>query len=156
MLEVEIPGFGVLRVAHLVLDYNGTLAVDGRLLDGVAAELRALATQLQIHVLTADTFGLAQSELADLPVSLVILPVKAQAEAKLAHVKRLGASAVVAIGNGRNNRKMLKAAALGIVIVQPEGAAAEAVAAGDLVSTSVLHALALLHNPRRLIATLRS
>ncbi len=156
MIEVQLPGFGGLRLAPLVLDYDGTLAVDGRLLSGVTAELRALAAQLQIHVLTADTFGLAQGELAGLPVNLVILPVNSQAKAKLAHVKRLGAAAVVAIGNGRNDRQMLKAAALGIAVVQPEGAAAEAVAAADLVSASVLHALALLHHPRRLVATLRS
>ena len=29
MIEIEIPGFGALQLAHLVLDYNSTLAVNG-------------------------------------------------------------------------------------------------------------------------------
>lgn len=54
MIRIDIPGFRSLALAHLVLDYNGTLAL----------------------------------------------------------VTRLGADAVVAIGNGRNDRMMLKGAAL--------------------------------------------
>jgi hypothetical protein len=29
VIEIEIPGFQVLQLSHLVLDYNGTLAVNG-------------------------------------------------------------------------------------------------------------------------------
>ena len=36
MLRTDIPGFGSLRIEHLVLDYNGTLALDGRMLPGRA------------------------------------------------------------------------------------------------------------------------
>ena len=32
MIAETIPGYGAVRIEHLVLDYNGTLAVDGRLL----------------------------------------------------------------------------------------------------------------------------
>jgi soluble P-type ATPase len=51
---------------------------------------------------------------------------------------------------------MLSAAALGIAIIQREGSAAETVASADVVSTNILDALELLHNPKRLVATLRS
>jgi soluble P-type ATPase len=71
MISVDIPGFGALELAHLVLDYNGTLAIDGRLLPGVADALLDLAPSLRIHVVTADTFGLAKAELAGLPVELL-------------------------------------------------------------------------------------
>ena len=40
MIAHKIPGFGALRLEHLVLDYNGTLALDGRLLRGVGPRLR--------------------------------------------------------------------------------------------------------------------
>jgi len=43
MIELTVPGFGALRLEHLVLDYNGTLAVDGKLLPGVRDALGALA-----------------------------------------------------------------------------------------------------------------
>jgi soluble P-type ATPase len=59
VIAVDIPGYKRLRVRHLVLDYNGTLALDGRLLPGVAEALRRLHRTLEIHVLTADTFGTA-------------------------------------------------------------------------------------------------
>jgi soluble P-type ATPase len=157
MISIDVPGFGKLELAHLVLDYNGTLAVDGALLPGVAQALGELAPSIQIHVVTADTFGLARAQLAALPVALTIIkPTEDQADAKLRFVSELGAHTVVAIGNGRNDRKMLNAAALGVALVQGEGGAVEALANGDLVCTGVIDALELLRNPKRLVATLRS
>jgi len=156
MISIDIPGFATLELAHLVLDYNGTLALDGGLLVGVAEALSGLATSIRIHVVTADTFGLAQAQLAELPVNLVVTPTEGQAEAKLQFVSALGADTVVAIGNGRNDHKMLGAAALGIALVQREGGAAQALASADLVCLSIVDALELLRNPKRLVATLRS
>ena len=156
MISVDIPGFRKLELAHLVLDYNGTLALDGNLLPGVAERLASIAPALCIHVITADTFGLAKEQLAGLPVNFTITPAASQAEAKLQFVSGLGAHSVVAIGNGRNDRKMLSAAALGIALIQREGGAAETLASADVVSTSILDALELLRNPKRLVATLRS
>jgi soluble P-type ATPase len=156
MITVEIPDFCRLQLQHLVLDYNGTLARDGKLLAPVPRLLRALARLVRIHIVTADTFGMAVRELEGLPVELKILPVKSQAAAKSSLITKLGADAVVAIGNGRNDRKMLKAAALGIVVVQGEGAAAQTVAAADVVVTNIKTALELLLNAKRLKATLRS
>lgn len=156
MIAVTIPGFGALELRHLVLDYNGTLAVDGKLLPGVREALTALADRLEIHVITADTFGLAGTELAGLPVNITIIPQAEQAEIKLAHVVRLGTESVFAIGNGRNDRKMLAAAAVGVALTQGEGASAETLAAADVVATHVVDALDLLLHPKRLIATLRS
>lgn len=156
MIAIDIPGFGALELRHLVLDYNGTLAHDGVLLPGVADALTTLAAQIEISVITADTFGVARAQVAGLPLSLAVLPAGGQAEAKRDFVAQLGAGAVVAIGNGRNDRLMLASAAIGIALVQREGAAALTLAAADVVCSSILDALALLQNPGRLIATLRS
>ena len=156
MIEVAIPGFGKLALRHLVLDYNGTLAVDGRLLPGVRDALAAVAHDLDLHVITADTFGSAGVDLEGLPVNLTIVPESGQAEAKLAHVERLGPEGVFAVGNGRNDRKMLAAATVGVAVMQAEGAAAETIAAADVVVATIGDALDLLLRPARLIATLRS
>jgi soluble P-type ATPase len=156
LIDIDVPGFRRLQLKQLVSDYNGTLAVDGKLLPGVAEAFAALAGRLEIHVITADTFGLARSELAGLLMELHITPVAEQAQTKLAFVNSLGAEAVVAIGNGRNDRLMLEAAALGIAVIQREGAAGEALARADVVAPSILDALDLLREPKRLIATLRS
>lgn len=156
MLRISIPGFGDLELTRLVIDYNGTLAQDGKLLPGAREVIRTAAADLEIHVLTADTFGLAASQLAGLPVTLAILPATGQEEAKRSFVESLGASSIIAIGNGRNDRGMLAASALGIAVIQAEGAAISAINAADIVTTTVLDAFDLLHHPKRLIATLRS
>jgi soluble P-type ATPase len=156
MFEIAIPGFGNCRLEHLVLDYNGTLAVDGELLAGVAAKLEALSTRITIHVVTADTFGVARKALAGLPCQLTIVDPLAQAQAKADYVERLGAQGVVCIGNGRNDRLMFEAAFLAIAVLQKEGASAQALAAADVVTSDIHDALDLLVNPKRLIASLRS
>ncbi|HSQ79939.1 MAG TPA: HAD hydrolase family protein [Casimicrobiaceae bacterium] len=156
MLAIDIPGFADLRLEHLVLDFNGTLAVDGRLLRGVAPVLRELSAALQIHVHTADTFGQAAEELAGLPLRLVVIRSANQAEMKLELVRRLDVSRVAAIGNGRNDRMMLEAVALGIAVMQHEGAAQTTLGHADVVTPGILEALGLLQHPLRLAATLRA
>ena len=156
MIEVNIPGYKVLRIEHLVLDHNGTLAVDGILIEGVKKRLEELSRVLQIHVVTADTFGKARSQLEGIPCELTVLPTGDQDLGKLAFVKRLGSDRTACIGNGRNDCLMLKEAALGIAVILAEGAAAVTLNSADVVCTSILSALELLQNPLRLTATLRS
>jgi soluble P-type ATPase len=156
MIEIDIPGYKILQLKHLVLDYNGTLSCDGKLISGVGRELRSLAEKMQIHVLTADTFGKARSGLKDIPCELSVLPVANQDFGKLEYVKDIGAVSAVCIGNGRNDNLMLKEAALGIAVVLEEGAAVKTILSADVVCTSIISALELLSNPLRLVATLRS
>ena len=155
MLQLAVPGFGRLELTEAVCDYNGTLAADGRLLDGVRERIIELSAQLRVHVVTADTFGSATGQLQGAPCALTILDAGGQALAKRDFVHRLGAEHVVAIGNGRNDRLMLDAAALGIAVGGPEGAAAEALRASDIVVWHILDAFDLLLKPTRLLATLR-
>ncbi len=155
MLEVDIPGFRVLRLFHLVLDFNGTLACDGRLIEGIGEKVRALHEHLQIHVLTADTFGRVGAEIEGLGCILSVIPKQHEAEAKLHYIQKLGVEMTACIGNGRNDRLMLESAALGIAVIQVEGASTEAILSADVATTSILDALDLLQNPLRLTATLR-
>ncbi|MGE5668315.1 MAG: HAD family hydrolase, partial [Betaproteobacteria bacterium] len=124
MLTAKIPGFGVLELEHLVLDYNGTLALDGRLLPGVRRRIGALARVLDVHVVTADTFGAVRRALKGMPCRIVVLGPARQDAAKARYVRALGARRTACIGNGRNDRAMLRAARLGIAVLGPEGAAA--------------------------------
>lgn len=155
MIEIKIPGYEDLSIEHLVLDYNGTLAVDGVLIPGVEEALNELAQHLTVHVVTADTFGHAREELINVNAKLTILGPADQAEAKRDHVFVLGKENTVSIGNGRNDRLMLEAAVLGIALIQAEGASTETCQAADIICLSIIDALALLQQPKRLIATLR-
>ena len=156
MITVDIPGYRPLEMAHLVMDYNGTLAVDGEIEPGVTQALATLSPQMSIHVVTADTFGLAADRLAGCPVQLSVLSPGDQDVAKRNYVDALGAENTVAIGNGRNDRLMLQRAGLGIAVILDEGAAFETLAAADVVCRGILPALDLLTRPLRLKATLRS
>jgi soluble P-type ATPase len=145
-----------MRLSHLVLDYNGTVACDGHLVSGVRDRLEALSSSLEIHVLTADTFGSVREALSGSPCRLSIIPREEQAQAKLNYVEQLGLDSCVCIGNGCNDRLMLKEAALGIAVMQAEGAAIDAILAANVVISDILNALDLLLRPLRLAATLRS
>jgi P-type E1-E2 ATPase len=156
MLEVDIPGRGKLRLAYVVLDVNGTLALDGQLLPGVDERLRALRPSLEIRLVTGNTHARQDEIDQELGLRAVRLADRAgQGQEKAEYVRRLGASEVVAIGNGANDALALEAAALGIAVVGPEGAAGTALRAADVVTTDIRTALELLSHPRRLVATLR-
>lgn len=156
MVEVVIPGAPTLRLEHLVLDFNGTLACDGVLIAGVAVRIARLADVLRIHVLTGDTFGTAEAALAGAPCHVRVLPGTAQADAKRDYVATLDAKRVACVGNGRNDRLMMKQAALAIAVVQSEGACAATLAAAHVVAPRIRDALDLLLHPMRLTATLRN
>jgi len=151
-IVIAVPGERPIVVSHAVVDFNGTLARDGNLLPGVAARLRKLGRQLRIAVVTADTFGKARSALKGLPVAVEIVET---GHDKLRLLRRLGPSHTVAIGNGRNDVAIMQKAAVGIVVIGPEGAAGEAVHAADILVRDIRDGLDLLLQPLRLKATYR-
>jgi P-type E1-E2 ATPase len=155
MLTVDIPGRGRLEIAHLVLDLNGTLAVDGAVAQAVVERLQTLGRIVQVHVVTADTFGTA-AKLGGLGIHVQVLAPGDQVEAKTALVRALGAAHTMAVGNGANDEGMVQEAAVGIAIIGREGAYARTILAADVVVGRIEDAFDLLLTPKRLIATLRT
>lgn len=155
MIELNVPGRGTLQLEHLVSDVNGTLAVDGQLLEGIARSLKNLSDRLQIHLLTADTHRRQHLIDAQLGFEATRVQPGNEAESKAAFIRQLGAESVVAIGQGANDAAMLKTAALGICMISREGTAVETLLAADLVTPDILTALELLERPLRIVATLR-
>ena len=155
MLELNLPGRGLVSLEHLVCDVNGTLALDGQLIEGVARQLNNLRDRLQVHLLTADTSG--RQDVIDRQLNLTSLRIQPGEEArqKAEYVARLGAERVVAIGQGANDARMLAAAAIGVCVLSPEGAAVETLMAARLVVPDIHAAFELIEKPLRLVATLR-
>ncbi|MCS7007201.1 MAG: HAD family hydrolase [Thermoleophilia bacterium] len=152
MIVCNVPGRAALRLEVLLLDANGTLTDRGQPIDGVAERVRALAARAEVRILSADTFG----TLRDVARLLGARGERVTTgEAKAAVVAAVGRERCAAIGNGANDAAMLAAAALGIAVVGPEGAAGAAVRAADVVCTSIVDALDLLLDERALAATLR-
>ena len=155
MLEIAIPGFGQVKLEHLVSDFTGTLTVDGALIPGVKERLNNIAQFLSVHIVTADTFGTAREQLRDIQCATVFLTGADQDIQKEDYIKKLGPDHVAAVGNGNNDRRMLRAARLGIAVIEGEGASAQAFMAATIVVRSILDAFDLLLNPTRCKATLR-
>ena len=155
MIQLDIPGRGTLRLGHLVLDVNGTIAKDGRLLDKVAKPLAALRDRVTIHLLTADTYGRQDNIDLMLGLKAVRIAPGDEARQKAAYVEQLGAETVIAIGQGANDAAMLRAAGVGVAVLGDEGLAGAALQSADIIMGSIYDALNLLEYPTRLIATLR-
>lgn len=157
MINLDIPGLGPFKLEVLVLDYNGTLALDGQMLTPVQEGIRRLVVEsgLEVHILTSDTFGTVVRQCQELPVSVRVLQSRDHAAEKAAYLEQFGKRQVVAVGNGSNDELMLKQAAVGITIMGPEGCSSSALLAADVVVSRAEDALGLLLNPKRLVATLR-
>jgi P-type E1-E2 ATPase len=152
---IDIPGHECLQLDHLVLDLNGTIALDGELLPGVAERVAALGERMAVYLVTADTRGLGAATADQMGVQLQRLAPGQEAQQKADFVRALGATRTVAVGNGANDALMLACAGLGIAVLGREGLAVAALQAADLVVPDVTAALDLLLHPKRLIATLR-
>jgi P-type E1-E2 ATPase len=151
-IELAIPGRDSLEIDHLVLDVNGTLSDRGGLIDGVAAALEELRGRVEPLLVSADTFG----TLSEIGGHLGVASRAVQSgRDKLELVEELGASSTIVIGNGTNDAAALEAAALGIVVLGPEGTSVEAVRSADILCRSAVEALELLLDPKALAATLR-
>lgn len=156
MIEIEIPGRDEpLRIRSVVLDYNGTVARDGRLLPAAAERIRALAGRAAVYVLTADTYGTVEHQCRDLDVTVRTFPRAGAAHCKAEIVRGLGGG-VFAVGNGLNDIEMFDAADLAVAVLEREGLCAALLPHADVLAASPEDALDLLLRPDRLRATLRS
>lgn len=154
-LEIDIPGFGPFQFQHVLFDLNGTLGIDGVIAESTRVQLVALGQTLTLHVMTADTHGTLGRAVEGLPLAARRVQGALGAEEKHALVMSLGAAQTIAVGNGRNDVAMLRAAGLGIAVLGVEGMAVEALQAADVLFPHINAALDSLLHPLRLIATLR-
>jgi len=155
VIEITIPGKGNYTIKNVVVDLNGTIAVDGKIIQSVKEKVTVLSQELNIFLVTADTNKNAERLISDLPVTLYKIKEGEENNQKLQVVLKKGKDNTVSIGNGCNDISMLKESAIGICIVGGEGASTEAMMASDLAVSNINDALDLLLKPHRLKATLR-
>ncbi|HET7745507.1 MAG TPA: HAD hydrolase family protein [Gaiellaceae bacterium] len=151
-ISLDVPGRNELVLEHLVLDLNGTLTNHGELIEGVAERIERLGEKLEVQLLSADTYGVLAGVSTELQAHSRTVTT---GDEKARCIWELGPERCAAIGNGANDAPMLEIAALGVAVVGPEGTAAAALRAADVVCSSILDALDLLLDERALVATLR-
>ena len=155
MIKIDIPGRDTLEIHYLLLDYNGTVAEDGILIEGVRERIALLRDKVEIHVLTADTHGTAAKECAGLGISVDTFPREGAARFKADAAKKLGRG-ICAVGNGFNDIEMLSLSDLAIAVIEEEGTCAALIPHAHLLVKGINAALDLLIKPARVVAGLRS
>jgi soluble P-type ATPase len=158
-IAIDIPGSGKLQINAILTDYTGTLAFNGKLVPGVRDRLLRLAKRVDIHVVTADSFGTAEEELKGLPLVCKRLTGEKEDVQKAHYAAELGPRHVVSFGNGNNDRLHLKvvkeAGGLAVAVDNGEGCALDAILNAHLFVLGAVNALDLLLEPTKLRATLR-
>lgn len=155
MLTIQIPGREEFTLSHLVLDYNGTIAEDGEIIEAIRPRLAELSKSLQICVITADTHGTAAKKCEGLPLQVLTFPTTEVGRIKAQEVLNRSGG-VVTIGNGFNDIAMSDAADLSICVIGKEGCCGKLLQHTDVVVLSIEDALDLLLKSGRLRATLRT
>jgi len=154
MININIPGWGEIDIENMVIDLNGTLATDGKIPQEVKERIIKLSEITNIYILTSDTYGTALVECRDMKVKLVIIEGEESEKGKFEFIKSLELEKTVAIGNGNNDKLILKEAALGIAVLGEEGLSVSATKNADVLVKNILDALDLFLKPKRLIATM--
>jgi soluble P-type ATPase len=164
-IEIDIPGFGRCLIKKVVSDYTGTHSCGGELVEGVKDRLIRLAESVDIVILTSDSFGTAEKQLSGIPLQLRKLQYEKLREGepddeqKERIVKEYDPKHVAALGNGNNDRLMLKlvkeAGGLAIAVDNSEGCAIDALVNANLFIVGSANAIDLLLEPTRCKATLR-
>lgn len=155
MIELTIPGRGNIQINNLVLDVNGTIALDGNILPGVVERFNRIRDRLDIYLITANTNAKQKNIDLFLGMHAHIIQKHNEIEQKKEFIKKLNSNTVIAIGQGANDRGMLELAEIGICVISPEGTYIKTLMAADIVTPDILTALDLVENPMRLVSTLR-
>ncbi len=153
-MQIEIPKGESFEIKYLVFDYNGTVANNGIIYPKVLEKLNSY-NDLEVFVITADTYGTVSEELKGSNIKVKIISRENGSIDKLNFVKELGLKNVIAFGNGSNDRLMLEEAGIGICVVGEEGASIKALMASDLVVNSIDNALDYIDQPKKIVAGLR-
>ncbi len=107
-------------------------------------------------MITADTFGSVEQELKSVNCKIIKIEKSLQDISKEKFIKELGSNTALCVGNGRNDKLMLKEAILGIAILQDEGICTQTLLNSDILVKSILDVFGFLNDKNRLIATLRN
>ena len=154
MLTLLRPGLEPLEIEFLFLDFEGTLASDGRIHPKAKDKINLLSKRIGICIFVKGNHGLPEKTFGKMKAEVVYLREGPSAKQKLDRLQEAGADRTVVIGNGLDDGPVIEAAGFGICVIGREGASREAVRKADLVVTSVLGAFDFLLKPLRQKATI--
>ncbi|MBI2636220.1 haloacid dehalogenase [Candidatus Peregrinibacteria bacterium] len=154
-MKFSIPGRGDFDIQKVIFDLNGTLTIDGKVIEGVPERIQALRQRvLALFLFTGDTQGNGATIAKELGLEL---KVTGHAQDKANEARELESEHCAAIGNGSIDIELFKTVKFPMAVRQAEGSCPKAEEEALIVFPSILDALdALLQEPpKRIIATLR-
>jgi soluble P-type ATPase len=149
MIPIERPGLDPLEIESVLLDFDGTLAIDRRVHPKAKDKINLLSKRTNIYVLTTQKKELIEERLRKVKAEIIYLAEGDSSRRKLDLLRQLGPSRCVAIGNGMDDAAMIQGAAIGICVIGKEGSSGEAMKNADLVFADILDALDFLLKPLR-------
>ncbi|WP_432661791.1 ATPase P [Wukongibacter baidiensis] len=155
MIKIDIPSYKKIEIENVVFDYNGTLAVDGRLIDGIKEKLIEASKAVNVYVVTADTYGTVRENFKDVELNVKVISQENGTLDKVSFIRELGKDKTIAIGNGNNDELMIKESAIGVCILGDEGLATRSLIASDIVLKDINDFFDMIMNKKRIIANLR-
>ena len=154
MISIERPGQGNLEIDFILIDFEGTLALDRRVHPKAKDKINLLSKRTKIYILAKGEKEQVIEVLRKVKAEIIHFAVGDVSAGKLNLLRQLGANRTVAIGNGQDDVLMVEEAALGICVISREGTAAETIQKADAVVSNILDALDFLLKPLRQKATL--
>ncbi len=154
MISIQRSGMENLDIHYVLIDFEGTLAMDSRVHPKAKEKVNLLSKRATIYILTKSNREKVEKSLRKMKVDIVYVTEGDASQQKLNVLQRLGPHLTAVIGNGLDDLQMMDQAGLGMCVIGKEGSSAEAVAKADLVVTNVLDALDFLLKPLRQRATL--
>lgn len=154
MILIERPGQEALQIDHLLIDFEGTLAMDRRVHPKAKDKINLLSKRLKIYIFAKEEKERVEEVLRRVRAEIVFLNQGDSSKQKLEFLNSLGGFRTAVIGNGVDDLPMLKEAALGMVILGKEGTSGALIQVANLIFTNVIDALDFLLKPLRQRATL--
>ncbi len=149
MISIQRPGQRPLETEYLLIDYEGTLAVDARVHPKAKDKINLLSKRLNIYILAKGEKEKIEERLKNVKAEALFLKEEDASREKLDLLRKLGPERTIAIGNGRDDAPMLEEAGFSICVIGKEGASGETLKRADLVVTDILSGLDFLLKPLR-------
>lgn len=155
MIKLDIPAYKNIEINNIVLDFNGTIAEDGIIIENVSEKIIQLSKYVDIYIVTADTNGTVKVQCEDLPVKIRVFNCGEALKNKRSIIREIYKKGTIAIGNGNNDTGMFEESEIAIAILGKEGCATKAILKSDIVVKNIIDAFDLILNSNRIKATLR-
>lgn len=154
MIETNYHGDEKRFIETIVIDFNGTLAVDGVLVPGIKRKLMELRKVVKVVVLTGDTYGTVDNQMAGSGVETIRYTNGDAGVMKQKYIIGRNPETTATIGNGYNDVMMSETAGLSIAVIGDEGCSGKLFGKADIVVMDIHKALDLFLYPKRIKATL--